>query len=151
MHMRRPAQTKKRGQEDHKKNFLALSHIGGRFIYTVVAWFVLALDVSPTSFFVSLFLFILPILMDCISFGYKGWSKEKTIRIETAICMFWATFAILGLFGIFVVVPNHGALCIVTSKSFIGFSTPMIPVSYIWNCLGSVVLITAVDLVCRDR
>nr|DAK26749.1 MAG TPA: hypothetical protein [Caudoviricetes sp.] len=50
-------------QEDiveYKKSFFTLAHIGGRTIYSIIAWFVIALDVSPTSFFVSLFLFIFP-------------------------------------------------------------------------------------------
>ena len=151
VNMGHPAQPSKKVVENHKRSLPSLSHIGGRVIYTIVAWFVLALDVSPTSFFVSLFLFVLPVLMDCIHFGYEGWSIKKIIQIETSICIIWATFAILGLVGIFVVVPNDGVLCIVTSDKFIGFTTPMIPVSYIWGCLGSIVGITVADLMCRRR
>ena len=90
-----PAQQRKKVVEDHKRSFSSLSHIAGRVIYTIVAWFVLALDVSPTSFFVSLFLFVLPVLMDCIYFGYEGWSIKQVIQIETYICIIWATFSIL--------------------------------------------------------
>ena len=79
VNMGHPAQPSKKVVENHKRSLPALSHIGGRVIYTIVAWFVLALDVSPTSFFVSLFLFVLPVLMDCIHFGYEGWSIKKII------------------------------------------------------------------------
>lgn len=151
VNMGHPAQPSKKVVENHKRSLPALSHIGGRVIYTIVAWFVLALDVSPTSFFVSLFLFVLPVLMDCVHFGYEGWSIKKIIQIETSICIIWATFAILGLVGIFVVVPNDGVLCIVTSDKFIGFTTPMISVSHIWGFLGSIVGITVADLMCRRR
>nr|DAK26748.1 MAG TPA: hypothetical protein [Caudoviricetes sp.] len=65
--------------------------------------------------------------------------------------MLWSSFSILGLVGIFVVIPIDNVLCVTTSDSFIGFAAPIISVSRIWQLLGSIVFITIVDLTCRQR
>lgn len=149
--MRRSALRRQEDIEEYRKSFFVLTHIGGRAIYSVVAWFVIALDVSPTSFFVSLFLFIFPVAMDCAESLWTNISIKTVTYIEFIICVFWSSFAILGLVGIFVIIPVDNVLYVTTSDSFIGFAAPIISVSRIWQLLGSVVFITIVDLVCRQK
>ena len=60
------------GRAEYLARFRALFHLWVRFIYTIIAWAVLAKSVSSTSFFVSLFLFVVPVLMDCVQFGFAG-------------------------------------------------------------------------------
>ena len=91
------------GRAEYIARFQALIHLGVRFIYTIIAWSVLAKGVSSTSFFVSLFLFVVPVLMDCVQFGFAGWSREWVVCIELVTCVLWLVFASLGLAGIFVI------------------------------------------------
>lgn len=149
--MKRSSSQRKKAIEEYKNSFFALTHIGGRVIYSIVAWFVIALDVSPTSFFVSLFLFILPVAMDCTESLWKNVSIRSVIYTEFIVCAIWASFAILGLFSIFIVVPIDNVLYITTSGTFIGFTLPAISVSRVWQLLGSVVFFAVVDLMCRQR
>ena len=43
------------------------AHLGFRFLYTLLAWFVLGDNVTE-GFFVSMFFFVLPVFMDCVKF-----------------------------------------------------------------------------------
>lgn len=139
-------------QAERMQHFLSLIHLFGRAIYTIIAWFVLGTGISSTSFFVSLFLFIFPMLMDCIQFGFNGWSRRKIIFIESFICVGWALFSLLGLLGVFVITQKEGIFFVTTASSFIGFvgiTAPMLPIQWIWWLLGTIVFITIVDFACR--
>lgn len=127
----------------------ALIHLTVRFIYTFVAWAVLAKGINSTSFFVSLFLFIVPVFMDCIQFGFAGWSRRWVVIVEFVVCLAWLLFALFGLAGIFIVSLDEGVYIVTTASDFIGFQIPSFPIQWIWFMLASLPFITGIDFACR--
>lgn len=74
----------------------AFAHLGFRFCYTVIAWFVLGRGINETSFFVSLNLFVVPILMDCLKFTPTTRVRMYIRRAEISVCGFWFCFPFWG-------------------------------------------------------
>lgn len=88
------------GRAAFKRRIVALIHLTIRMVYTIVAWAVLAKCISSTTFFVSLFLFVVPILMDCISYSFVTWSRKWITNIEILVCIICFLFALFGLTNI---------------------------------------------------
>ena len=123
---------------------MALIHLSVRAFYNSVGWFVLGMDITPT-FFVSLCLYVVPILMDSYYYSFSRWSKAKVVTGEIAICLLWTFIAALGLIGIIAVRDTQ----IVVSRSFIVLQGLSIPVQYVWLLLGSIPIFTWIDFGCR--
>lgn len=144
------AQQKKKISEDKQKSFMALVHLCGRAAYITVGWFILGMGIS-TSFFVSMFLFVFPMLLDCLQFLLAGWSRKTIIISEIAFCWICLVFASLGIASVFIIVPDGGVFYITTSSNFVGFSLSPISVTYIWKLLGFIVIMPVIDYACRNE
>ena len=128
-----------------------VAHLGFRVIYTFIAWMVLAKGISESAFFVSVFLFALPVLMDCLKFTSTEKARRWIMWGEIAVSGCWCIIALLGMLGILLVQEVNGLLMISTSTEFIGFNFGMMPVEKIWRWLGTVLVVTIVDWLCGMR
>lgn len=68
------------------------AHLGFRVGYTIVSWFVLGINVSKTAFFVSLFLFVLLLMMDCLKFTPINMIRKRIRNIEVMVSALWVIF-----------------------------------------------------------
>lgn len=127
-----------------KDRLVALVHLSVRAFYNSVGWFVLGMDVTST-FFVSLCLYVVPILMDSYYYSFSRWSKVNIVTKEIAVCLVWTFIAVLGAFGIFAVKDNM----IVVASNFVAFQDISIPVKWLWWALGTIPVITWIDFGCR--
>ncbi len=128
-----------------RARIVSLIHLGARAFYTSVGWFVMGKGIS-SSFFVSLFLFVFPILMDCIYYGFAGKSIKLIIKLETTISTLWALCAVLGLSGV-LIVTGDGFLTF--ADDFIGIEGAVVSTQCLWWLLGSIPFITWVDFSSR--
>lgn len=121
-----------------------------RIFYTICAWFILGMNISNSGFFVSLFLFVFPIFLDSCKLLFEDWVRRWIAILEIGICMIWCLFAILGMFGVFVVAGDSSiGYNISTSKDFIGFAIEEISMKAVWRLLISILAITIIDFACR--
>lgn len=124
------------------------SYLGWRVIGTMIAWLILGKAVSGDTFFVACFLFAYPILLDCIKFKPVNKLRRLIKWAEVAVSMVWLVFSFLGMAGIFIFAENSNSI-IKTADDFIIFSINDMSVQFILRCLLSLVLVTAVDYICR--
>lgn len=125
-----------------------LAHLGVRFAYTCIAWVMLGVGVSVgNAFFVSIFLFALPLLMDYFKFDPEHKIRKWFKRLEILIVGFWALMGIFGAFGAFEIVKIEVGLVACSSDKFIALKNLSVPVDTLWYFLGTAVFITAVDWV----
>lgn len=124
------------------------AHLGFRFLYTLVAWFVLGFNVNE-GFFVSMFFFILPVFMDCIKFTplvkLQIWIKRFEVLV-TGTALFISS---LGVLGIYTLSNKTGTWQIISENFVVGLPSEF-EVAWIWYLLVAIVLITAVDWFCND-
>ncbi len=133
------------GHAEFANKVIALLHLFVRACYTTVGWFVLGKGIT-TAFFVSLFLFVVPVFMDCFQYGFVGWSKRWIVKIELFVCGLWLLFSSLGLTTIFIVTED----CFVTVASdFVGFQGKLLSAQWVWRLLGVLPFITWADFACR--
>ena len=123
----------------------AFAHLGFRFCYTVIAWFVLGRGFNETSFFVSLNLFVVPILMDCLKFTPTTRVRMYIRRAEIFVCGFWFLFSVLGMTGVFTVIKLGDQYLLSTAEDFIGFYLSGIDLRYVWRAVVSVTFVTLID------
>ncbi len=123
----------------------AFAHLGVRFCYTFVAWIVLGKGINETSFFVSLNLFVIPILMDCLKFSPTTKIRICIRAVELIVCSFWFVFSVLGMMGVFVVAISEEQYILKTATDFIGFQIVGIDLRCIWWGVSSVTFVTLVD------
>ena len=116
-----------------------------RVAYTIIAWCFLGYGINE-GFFVSAFLFILPILMDCCRFTPITDVRKKIWRGELTVLVIWCMLALLGIIKVFVLQEADNTWGVVTSEGFIGFQLPFIPLSYVWWALSTVVFAASIDL-----
>ena len=126
----------------------AVAHLGFRFLYTILAWCVLGLGISD-NFFVSMFLFVLPILMDCVKFKPVDRIRHWINRIEILITGFWSLVSLLGMVGILILEKDGLNWIIKTSENFVGFILTPISVKMIWCYLITTVAVTMIDWFCN--
>ena len=98
--------------------------------------------------FAAMFLFTVPLFMDCVKFTPLTVLREYIRIVELTITGIWCVLSILGLFGVFTI--NEASMTISTSENFIGFSLSGIPISMLWLCMGTVFLVTVVDWLMGD-
>lgn len=123
----------------------AFAHLGFRFCYTVIAWFVLGRGINETSFFVSLNLFVIPILMDCLKFTPTTRVRMYIRCAEIFVCGFWFLFSVLGMTGVFTVIKFGDQYLLSTAEDFIGFYLSEIDLRYVWRAVVSVTFVTLID------
>ncbi len=123
---------------------VALVHLSVRAFYNSIGWFVIGMDITST-FFVSLFLFVVPILMDSYYYGFAGWSRDKVVKSEIVVCLLWTLVAFLGLAGILAVKDDT----VIVASNFVVLQGLSFPVHYLWIALGSIPIITWMDFGCR--
>lgn len=133
------------GTAETRARIVSLIHLGARAFYTSIGWFVIGKGIG-SSFFVSLFLFVFPILMDCIYYGFVGRSRKSIIAIETIISVLWALCAVLGLSGVVIVT---GGGFVTFADDFIGIKGAVVSTQCLWWLLSSVPFITWVDFSSR--
>ena len=124
------------------------AHLGFRFLYTLIAWFVLGFKVNE-GFFVSMFFFVLPVFMDCVKFTplikLRRWIKYVEV-VLTGMALF---FSLLGVFGIYTLKNETGTWQITSENVAIELPSGF-DVGWIWIFLISIVFVTAVDWFCND-
>ena len=124
------------------------AHLGFRFLYTLVAWFVLGFNVNE-GFFVSMFFFVLPVFMDCIKFTplvkLRVWIKRFEVFV-TGMAFFISS---LGVLGIYTLSNKTGTWQIISENFVVGLPSGF-DVAWIWNLLVTIVIVTAVDWLCND-
>lgn len=120
-------------------------HLFGRMIYTFVAWTILGIGITPTSFFPSVCLFVAPVMMDCVQFYYNGWIKKKFVLPEAIFCSIWTIFTLSGLLGALVVVQKGDDLFISIANNYIVRPSFLVPIWLIWTFLLSVPVVTMAD------
>ena len=123
----------------------AFAHLGFRFGYTLIAWFVLGKGINETSFFVSLNLFVVPILIDCLKFSPTTKIRKYIRQAELFVCGFWFLFSVLGMMGVLIVAKSGDQYLLSTAEDFIGFQLTGIDLRCIWRLVASVTLVTLID------
>lgn len=126
-----------------------LAHLGVRFLYTLIAWFILGMGIKEGSFFVSLNLFVIPILMDCWKFLPCTTIRSRIRNAELLICWTWCLFSVLGMMGIFIITKVGDSYFLGTAKDFIGFQFSGLDLKYIWQGTASITGVTLVDWMCN--
>ena len=126
------------------------AHLGFRLAYTILAWFVLGIGATDRGFFVAVFLFVLPVLMDCMKFTPQTKARTVIKHIEIFIAATWSILSLLGLAGVLIVNPTETDVVIGTASNFIGFKLSGVPIQHVWISLFSVTFITAVDWFCNS-
>lgn len=123
------------------------AHLGFRFLYTLVAWFVLGYNVSE-GFFVSMFFFVLPVFMDCIKF--KPLTKLRMLikRVEILFAGILLFISSLGVFRIYVLNNERGTWQMIATNFIVELPSDL-EVGWIWWLLGAIALVTAVDWFCN--
>lgn len=128
-----------------------LAHLGFRFAYTCIAWFILGMGISEgTSFFVSIALFAMPLLMDYLKFNPRDKMRIRIKTIEIIVVGFWVIVGVLGSFGVFEIIKLNGEFILKTSDKFIAMKYINVKLSDLWFWIGSSVCIAAVDWVCSS-
>ena len=124
------------------------AHLGFRFLYTLLAWFILGYNVTE-GFFVSMFFFVLPVFMDCVKFTplkkSRKWIKKAQVAVSGALLVISA----LGVFKIYVLSNATGTWQMVSSNFVIDLPSG-IGIEWIWKLLVLIVFVTAVDWLCND-
>ncbi|MBR6713190.1 MAG: hypothetical protein IKI76_09390 [Selenomonadaceae bacterium] len=123
------------------------AHLGFRFSYTVLAWFILGYKVNE-GFFVSMFFFVLPVFMDCVK--YTPLKKlRKYIKMVSVLATGLLLFvSILGVFGIYTLSKETGEWQIVSSNFVVDLPSE-IGLNWLWGLLILIVLVTFVDWLCN--
>ena len=124
------------------------AHLGFRFLYTILAWFILGYKVNE-GFFISMFFFVLPVFMDCVKYTplKKLRAYIKMISVSaTGLLLF---LSILGVFEIYTLSKETGEWQIVSSNFVVDLPSG-IGLKWLWGLLVLIVLVTLVDWLCND-
>ena len=124
------------------------AHLGFRFLYTLIAWFVLGYNVTE-GFFVSMFFFVLPVFMDCVKFTPLKKSRRLIKIAEVIISGFLLFISVLGVFGIYTLSNASGKWQITLSKFVVELPSG-IDIEWIWWSLSLIVFVTFIDWLCND-
>ncbi|WP_110956184.1 hypothetical protein [Anaerosinus massiliensis] len=125
----------------------AYAGLGTRFIFTILAWFVLGLNITPgSSFFVSLLLFSAPLFLEYKKFIPNTRLRRIVHNIGKVISGSMVLISAIGLFGILVVtVGENSTLYLQVAETFIICKGYIIPLNFIWCLVGTAVFITGLD------
>jgi len=125
-----------------------VAHLGFRFLYTLIAWFVLGFRINE-GFFLATCFFALPVFMDCVKFTPLNKSRKLIRFFEIFISGLLFSVSLLGVIGIYAV-ENLNNSWVVVCKDFVVDLPSNFSVEVIWWILAAVVLITAVDWICDE-
>lgn len=97
--------------------------LGWRFAYTVFAWFILGYGITGgNSFFVSLTLFAVPLLMDYLKFRPKTTWRIGLKSFGVLFSSLWVLIGLVGMSGILKIVIVNEELHFKVSEKFIALS-----------------------------
>lgn len=127
------------------------ANLNFRFVYTLIAWLVLGLGIAPgISFFSSMILFSLPLLMDYCKFRPDNGWRLYLRNFAFSSCLFWVILGICGLVGILSVKDMNHLLLIRVSDNYIILKGLVFPLKYVWLGMGINMIITSVDAVAYE-
>ena len=130
-------------QPNDKPNKYA--HLEFRVIYTLVAWVVLGKGIiQGQAFFVSIFLFVIPLFMDYLKFDTP--SRPWVRKLGIGISVVWTIFSLLGLFNILSIIETKAGFMVMIAKNYIMYGGVSVSISDIWLLMISCVAITIFDL-----
>lgn len=111
--------------------------------YTIFAWFILAHNVNSNGFFLAMFCFVTPILIDCCD---TESSSAIPVRFRLAEIIFLGALMFMSLLGISGVyaLKGVGETARITAVNFIGL-LPSFSIGEMWWILSSVPFVTALD------
>ena len=122
------------------------AHLGFRFLYTFIAWFVLGKsEAQGEAFFVATFLFVIPLFMDYLKFDAVDRARKIVRRVGIIITAFWVVVAVAGLVGILTVQRTTNSAVAIISKNFVAFPGKSVSLLMIWLSLLSCVAWAAFD------
>ena len=124
------------------------AHLGFRFLYTLLAWFILGYNVTE-GFFISMFFFVLPVFMDCVKFKPLKKSRKWIKKIQLTFSGILLFISALGVFKIYTLSNERDTWQIVSSNFVVDLPSG-IGIEWIWRLLGLIVLVTLVDWLCND-
>lgn len=121
--------------------------LGVRVVLTVVAWLVLAFKVQPGSgYFVSLFLFATPLIVDYVAFEPDGILRKLCWKIAIAAAGIWAVIGFMGGIGLIAIENTANGLVISSSSDFI-YSIAPVSLERFHSLLLVSVVFTLVDFI----
>ena len=126
----------------------AVAHLGFRFFYTLIAWFVLGFKINE-GFFLAMCFFALPVFMDCVKFTPLNEYRKIIKFFEVGVSGLLVGISFLGVIGIYAV-ENISDSWLVVCKDFVVDLPSGFSVEVIWWILAAVVFITAVDWFCDE-
>ena len=124
------------------------AHLGFRFFYTLLAWFILGYNVAE-GFFVSMFFFVLPVFMDCVKFTPLKKLRKRIKMAQVTVSGMLLFISVLGVFKIYLLSNETGTWQMVSSNFVIDLPSG-IGIEWIWTLPGLIVFVTAVDWFCND-
>lgn len=121
-----------------------------RAAYTLLAWLVLGYWAEPNSnFFVTLFLFSTPLLIDYFRFEPANSRFRKYVKYAgVVVTSFWLLFSLLGMMEILHLESiGSGANVAVGQNHLLYTVIPSIPLLTVWSVLGTSTFLTIVDAI----
>lgn len=121
--------------------------LGWRVIVIVIAWVVLAWRVEPgTGYFVSLFLFATPLIVDYTSFEPDDRLRKWCHNVAIGAAIVWAFIGFMGGVGLFAIEKAADGFLIYTSPDFI-YSLRPIPLVHFHSLVLISVALALIDFV----
>ncbi len=128
---------------DHPTKY---AHLGWRFIISFLSWILLGMNISEgRSFFTSLAIFILPLLVDYYRYEPIGKLRKLMTDIAKGVNWLFMIVACLGLFGVVGISDVEGTLCLVTAGDFVYSNFCIVSIRTFWWLLIISVFICCVD------
>jgi|SRR5579875_615388 len=128
-----------------------VAYLGWRFLYTLIAWAILAKGiVVGDSFFVSLFLFSIPLFMDYFKFKPDTYIRRIIRSIGIWSCGIWVVLSVISFAGILTVVTINNQLMVSVAKDYLADAGAKFPILDIWYCMAFNVLLTGADWVLHE-
>lgn len=122
--------------------------LGVRFLFTILAWSVLGLNITPgNSFFVSSMLFSGPLCLEYKKFVPNTNLRKKLCFFGFIVAGIIVLVSIIGLIGIISIVEQESEFYIQVSKTFIVLRGVIFPLNFIWYIIGCCVVMTGIDWV----
>ncbi len=120
------------------------AHLGFRSLYTLIAWLAIGKVVfQGQGFFVSVFLFIIPLFMDYLKFDTPDRRWLRRTGITTSVI--WIIFSFSGLINILAVSSSKIGLVVMVAKDYIAFRGVSVPIEFIWLLMLTSVALTTFD------
>ncbi|PHV72198.1 hypothetical protein CS063_01615 [Sporanaerobium hydrogeniformans] len=131
-----------------------IANLGFRVIYTFVSWLWLGYGVTDgNAFFVSLGLFIVPLLIDYLSFIPQENTRKWMKVFEISICIGVLIFAYIGISGSINIINDGNNLVMIPTSNHLAFKGTnfKINISIVYYLLLIFVLCTGIDWIATPR